>query len=147
MFALNNEILESFLEINKAIYRLVKKEADRMGITVVQLKALYKISNNPDIGLGELAEKLRLTNSTVSGVIDRLVHSGLVERVIPPENRRSVSIHLTQKGKAILEDLMVSDSILNQKIMGLMGLPDEEIQHLLRLHKLVLEKLTIEEEQ
>ncbi|MGG5254175.1 MarR family winged helix-turn-helix transcriptional regulator [Neobacillus sp. SM06] len=146
MFALNNEILESFLEINKAIYRLVKKEADRMGITVVQLKALYKISNNPDVGLGELAEKLRLTNSTVSGVIDRLVHSGLVERVIPPENRRSVSIHLTQKGKAMLEELTVSDTILTKKIKGLMDLPAEEIQHLLRLHKLVLEKLTIEEE-
>ncbi len=146
MFALNNEVLESFLEINKAIYRLVKKEADRLGITVVQLKTLYKISNNPDIGLGELAEKLRLTNSTVSGVIDRLVHSDLVERVIPPENRRSVSIHLTQKGKAILDELTLSDNILTQKIKGLMDLPTEEIQHLLQLHKLVLEKLTIEEE-
>ncbi len=146
MFALNNEVLESFLEINKAIYRLVKKEADRLGITVVQLKTLYKISNNPDIGLGELAEKLRLTNSTVSGVIDRLVHSGLVERVIPPENRRSVSIHLTQKGKVMLEELTVSDTILTQKIKGLMDLPAEEIRHLLRLHKLVLEKLTIGEE-
>lgn len=146
MFALNNEILESFSEINRAIYRLLKTEADRSGITVVQLKTLYKISVNTDIGLGELAEKLRLTNSTVSGVIDRLVQSGLVERVIPPENRRSVSIHLTEKGKEILNGLMVSDSILIRKIKGLMDLPEEEIEHLLRLHQLVLEKLTIEEE-
>lgn len=146
MYALNNEIIESFTEINKAIYRLLKKEADRFGITVVQLKALYKISVNPDMGLGELAEKLRLTNSTVSGVIDRLVHSELVERVIPPENRRSVSIHLTEKGSLLLGRLMESDSILIQKIKGLMDLPEEEIQHLLRLHKLVLEKLSFEEE-
>lgn len=146
MFALNNEIIESFSEINKAIYRLVKKESDRLGITVVQLKALYKISTEPDISLGELAERLRLTNSTVSGVIDRLVHHGLVERIIPPENRRSISIHLTDEGKSLLSGVKLGDSILLSKIKGLMDLPEEEKQQLLRLHKLVLEKLSTKEE-
>lgn len=94
MYILNNEILESFSEINRAIYRIVKMDADRLGITVVQLKALYFISLNPNIGLGDLAEQLKLTNSTVSGVIDRLVQQKKVERVVPPENRRSILIHL-----------------------------------------------------
>ncbi|MDQ0197842.1 MarR family winged helix-turn-helix transcriptional regulator [Neobacillus ginsengisoli] len=147
MYALNNEILESFSEINKAIYRLVKSDADSVGITVVQLKTLYTLSYNPDSGLGELAEKLRLTNSTVSGVIDRLVHSGLVERVVPPENRRSVSIHLTEKGKSLLDKLYSSDSILIKKLNEVLELPKEEIVHLLRLHKLVLSKLKLEEER
>lgn len=147
MYALNNEILESFSEINKAIYRLVKSDADRVGITVVQLKALYQLSTSPNIGLGELAEKLRLTNSTVSGVIDRLVHSELVERVVPPENRRSVSIHLTEKGKSLLDKLYSSDSIFIKKLNEVLDLPKEEIAHLLRLHKLVLSKLKLEEER
>jgi DNA-binding MarR family transcriptional regulator len=147
MYALNNEILESFSEINKAIYRLVKSDADRVGITVVQLKALYQLSTSPNIGLGELAEKLRLTNSTVSGVIDRLVHSELVERVVPPENRRSVSIHLTEKGKSLLDKLYSSDSIFIKKLNEVLDLPEEEIAHLLRLHKLVLSKLKLEEER
>jgi DNA-binding MarR family transcriptional regulator len=146
MFEFNNALLDSFSEINKAIYRLMKKEADRCGITVVQLKALFQIFSSPDIGLGELAEKLRLTNSTVSGVIDRLVHSGLVERVIPPENRRSISIHLTAKGQKLLQDLTSENSIFIQTLNNLMGLPKENINQLLRLHKLVLSKLSIEEE-
>ena len=87
------------MEINKAYNRLVKFDAEKLGITPVQLKALFKINNNPDISLGELAEKLRLTNSTVSGVIDRLVHSGLVERVVPPGNRRTFPINLPSDGK------------------------------------------------
>ena len=80
MVEFNNQLLDSFSEINKAIYKLLKKEADQYGITVVQLKALYRISSSPNMGLGELSEKLRLTNSTVSGVIDRLVQHELVER-------------------------------------------------------------------
>lgn len=146
MFEFNNTLLDSFYEINKAIYRLLKKEAERFGLTVVQLKALYQISVNPNMGLGELAEKLRLTNSTVSGVIDRLVHSGLVERVIPPENRRSISIHLSEKGQKLLNDVINDDSTLMKKLNNIMEIPEEEIQHLLQLHQLVLSKLISEEE-
>jgi MarR family transcriptional regulator, organic hydroperoxide resistance regulator len=146
MFALNNDILESFYEIHKAIYKLMKIDADRLGVTAVQLKALYRISSNPNISLGDLAEKLRLTNSTVSGVIDRLVQSGLVERIVPPENRRSVLIHLTESGRELLKSLLEGDSILINKVNELMNLPKEDIETLLRLHKIVLFKLTHEEE-
>jgi DNA-binding MarR family transcriptional regulator len=134
------------MEINKAINRLVKLDADRLGITIVQLKTLYKLSYNPNIGLGELADKLRLTNSTVSGVIERLVHLELVERVVPPENRRKVSIHLTEKGRWILEHFHSSDSMLIKKMNTVFELPEQEISHLLRLQKLVLTKLSLEEE-
>ncbi|MEH7117523.1 MarR family transcriptional regulator [Neobacillus vireti] len=136
----------SFLEINKAYNRLVKFDAERLGITPVQLKALYKISYNPNISLGELAERLRLTNSTVSGVIDRLVHSGLVERVVPPGDRRSVSIRLTNEGKKTLDQFNSSDSMLMKKTKEVLELPEEEIAQLLRLHEKVLKRLTIEEE-
>jgi DNA-binding MarR family transcriptional regulator len=146
MYNLNNEILESFSEINRAIYKIVKTDADRVGITVVQLKALHLISLNPNIGLGDLAEKLKLTNSTVSGVIDRLVQHDLVERVVPPENRRSVSIHLTDNGKAILE-YFVSDSLLIKKMNQLLNMPKEDIGELLRLHQNVLSILNLEEEK
>lgn len=146
MNALNNEILESFAEIHRAIYKLVKKDADSLGITVVQLKALYKLSANPDIGLGDLAEKLRLTNSTVSGVIDRLVQNGFVERTVPPENRRVISIHLTQKGNDILEKLFSSESLLIKKMRDVIDLPEEEKKNLIRLHELVLSKISIEED-
>lgn len=145
-YVFNNKILDSFSEINRAIYKLTKLEADRVGVTVVQLKTLYRLSSNPNIGLGELADKLKLTNSTVSGVIDRLVHSGLVERAIPPENRRVISIHLTEQGKNLLDQFFTTDAIFLKKMNDLLEIPEEEIAHLLRLHKLVLSKLSIEEE-
>src|SRR5438105_15735645 len=123
MFSFNNEILDSFVEINKAIYKLLKKEADRAGLTIVQLKALYKISSKPNIHLGDLAEQLRLTNSTVSGVIDRLVHNGLVERIIPPENRRTISLRLTEKGIEVLENVSSEESPFIQKLTSVKELP------------------------
>ncbi|WP_026576143.1 MarR family winged helix-turn-helix transcriptional regulator [Bacillus sp. UNC438CL73TsuS30] len=146
MAVLNNEIYESYLAINKAIKRLIKFDADKLGLTTVQLKAIYKLATNPNISLGELAEKLRMTNSTASNVIERLVQMGLVERVIPPENRRVVSIHLTEKGKSVLDQFHSSDSIFINKMNDVLDLPEEDVSELLRLQKIVLQKLTIEEE-
>ncbi|MBI0579134.1 MarR family transcriptional regulator [Neobacillus cucumis] len=146
MAVLNNEIYESYLAINKAIKRLIKFDADKLGLTTVQLKAIYKLATNPNISLGELAEKLRMTNSTASNVIERLVQMGLVERVIPPENRRVVSIHLTEKGKMILDQFHSSDSLFIKKMNDVLDLPEEDVTELLRLQKIVLQKLTLEEE-
>lgn len=146
MFVLNNEIFESFWVIQKAISRLIKVDADRLGITTVQLRVIYKLATNSNISLGELAEKLKMTSSTTSSVIERLVQNGLVERVIPPENRRAVSIRLTEKGKMTLDHFHSSDSLLIKKINEVLALPKEDISELLRLQKLVLNKLSIEEE-
>ncbi|WP_050184110.1 MarR family winged helix-turn-helix transcriptional regulator [Domibacillus robiginosus] len=143
---LNNEILASFWRINKAINKLIKQDADRLGITVVQLKAIYIINLNPNISLGELAEKMMLTNSTVSGVIERLVHSGLAERIVPPEDRRSVFIDLTDKGRTMVEQIVSSESRLVKKLNEILEMPEEEISYLLRLHQIVLTKLSSEEE-
>lgn len=142
----NNDILESFSEVNKAIYRLEKLEADKHGITVVQLKTIYHINHNPNIGLGDLAEKLRLTNSTVSGVVDRLVQHNYVERVVPPTDRRAISLLLSKKGEDLLETIFSSDNTTMTRLNGLLEIPEEEIQHLFRLHKLVLSKLKCKEE-
>ncbi|MGV3465557.1 MAG: MarR family winged helix-turn-helix transcriptional regulator [Heyndrickxia sp.] len=137
----NNDILESFSEVNKAIYKLEKLEADKHGITVVQLKTIYHISRNPNIGLSELAEKLRLTNSTVSGVVDRLVQHNFVERVVPPSDRRAISLLLSKKGEELLETIFASENTTMTRLNGLLEIPEEEIQQLFRLHQLVLSKL------
>ena len=59
---------------------------------------------------------------------------------------RSILIHLTDKGQELLEGILNEDSLIIQKINDVMELPEEEIQHLMRLHRLVLSKLTLEEE-
>jgi DNA-binding MarR family transcriptional regulator len=147
MFGFSNEVLDSFVEVNKKIYKLVKKDAEKAGLTVVQLATLHNLSSRPNIHLGDLASLLQMTNSTMSGVIDRLVHSGLVERTIPPENRRSVSINLTEKGIDLLAEFTSRGSIFVKKVNSVMELPEEDLQQLLRLHELVLSKLALEEEE
>ena len=53
-----------------------------------------------------LAEKAGLTRATMTGLIDGLEQSGLVERVYTKDDRRSVLIRLTDAGQAKLDAVM-----------------------------------------
>ena len=57
------------------------------------------------INLNELSEKLYLDKSTVSRTVDSLVKNGTVNRVIPEENRRMITISLTDKGDGICRQI------------------------------------------
>ncbi|MBY0123551.1 MarR family winged helix-turn-helix transcriptional regulator [Bacillus sp. S/N-304-OC-R1] len=141
--AFNNEVLNSFSDINRLIFKLAKSDAERNDLTVVQLKTLYKVSSFPNIGLVELAEHLKLTNSTVSGVIDRLVQSELIQRNVSPADRRAITIHLTEKGELKLKQIIKEESDLVQKLIEIkQKLSEEELNQLLEIHKKIAEILS-----
>ncbi|MBB4823379.1 DNA-binding MarR family transcriptional regulator [Sporosarcina luteola] len=144
--AFSSDILNSFSDINQMLFKLAKKDAESNGLTVPQLKALYKISSHPDIGLVELAESLKLTNSTVSGVVDRLVQQGLIERQVPPHDRRSVTIRLSATGEEKLLAIVADESMLVKKLRIIEQLPEEELGQLLLIHQHILDILTSEEQ-
>jgi len=132
----SSPLLNSFSDINKQLYKLAKEDAEQNGLTVVQLKTLYQVSSKPNIGLVELAENLKLTNSTVSGVVDRLVNSGLLDRKIAQKDRRAVTIHLTAEGEQKLQQIVKEDSLLVQQLLDIeQQFTELEIQQLIAMHK------------
>ncbi|QAT44133.1 MarR family transcriptional regulator [Aminipila luticellarii] len=71
------------------------EKAKQYGFTGPQLFLVLILEQDPGISLQELSEKLRLSKSTVSGIVDRLVCQGDVVREIPSEDRRSVKLFLS----------------------------------------------------
>lgn len=62
---------------------------------------------------GDLLATTMVTSGTMTNRIDQLEKAGLVERVVNPEDRRSVLIALTEKGFALVEKT-VTDHVTNQ---------------------------------
>ncbi|WP_410769340.1 MarR family winged helix-turn-helix transcriptional regulator [Fontibacillus sp. BL9] len=131
-----HEIVESFREIKKASYQLLSLQADSIGITGIQYMALKTILRQPGIAMSELAESMRLGNSTVSGVIDRLVKAELVERRRLVSDRRSITLHLTAKGREVEHQ---TDLKYTESISRVLELPEEEIFQMLETHKKIID--------
>ncbi|HLW93788.1 MAG TPA: MarR family transcriptional regulator [Solirubrobacteraceae bacterium] len=79
--------------------RELRKEAIELGVTGGQVTMLYLISQNPGIGLRELAEHERIATPTASGLIDRLERAQLVRRVRSQTDRRRVGLTITPAGR------------------------------------------------
>jgi DNA-binding MarR family transcriptional regulator len=52
----------------------------------------------------ELGKRTELDSATLTGILDRLEAAGFIERKSNPDDRRSICIHLTKKGKAMAQE-------------------------------------------
>jgi DNA-binding MarR family transcriptional regulator len=65
-----------------------------------QLSALAVIQEESPT-LGEVARRLMVTPAVITGLIDRLVRQGYVERVNRPGDRRRIYLELTDAGREV----------------------------------------------
>ena len=84
---------------------LEKGDATCCGVTISQCHAIVEIGRAEEISLNELAELLTLDKSTMSRTINNLVESALVVRKLHPEDRRYVTIKLTDEGTKIFKNI------------------------------------------
>ena len=66
-----------------------------LGITAPQGMVMGILSKEKAMKITELSSKLNLSNSTVSGIIDRLEKQGMVERKRSEEDRRVVHVSVS----------------------------------------------------
>jgi DNA-binding MarR family transcriptional regulator len=74
-------------------------------VTMSQAKCLYIASVRPGIGMSAMAEQLRVGLSAVSGLVDRLVEHGYLERREDPADRRQQQLSLTPAGERVVEHI------------------------------------------
>lgn len=84
---------------------LQESEFSCCGITMSQCHALVEIGRAKSISLSELAELLNLENSTMSRTVNNLVTNELVKRDIDEQDRRYVTISLTDSGHKLYEGI------------------------------------------
>ncbi|WP_088103750.1 MarR family winged helix-turn-helix transcriptional regulator [Halalkalibacter urbisdiaboli] len=75
-------------------------------ITPPQFVALQWLNEYGDMTIGELSTKMYLACSTTTDLIDRMEKNELVERVRDGQDRRVVRIHLLNKGKIIINEVI-----------------------------------------
>lgn len=73
-----------------------------VGITMAQAKVLHVLMAGP-IHMSELVARLRVTPSTTSGLVEKLVDQGLAIRADDTADRRQVIVSVTPAGLELME--------------------------------------------
>ncbi len=92
-----------------------------IGITMPQAKMLYLVATDDGVRMSALASRLGVTLSTVSGLVDRLVDGGLVDRHDDPADRRQVVLAVTPQGARQLERFRDLNSRQMGDLLGTLG--------------------------
>ncbi|KIC39082.1 hypothetical protein RA27_17540 [Ruegeria sp. ANG-R] len=89
-----------FSELNRAL-------SDQCGISLPKFDTMAHLYRFPDgMSMSNLSNALRVSNGNVSGLVNRLIKEGLVQKEMSLEDRRSFRARLTNEGKDKFEDAL-----------------------------------------
>ena len=92
------EFMRLLWSIEHNLQRMSKRMEREMGITVPQRLVLRVVGQFPHLSAGDLAHILRLHPSTITGILQRLVARGYVERTSDPGDGRRARLRLKPSG-------------------------------------------------
>ena len=99
-----------------AVYNYFKRALQQFDITPSQYALLQCLHAQDGLTPSQLAQALRLDTSSITGVLSRLEKKGLIDRIYSQEDRRSVSIHLREEGKALWDQVDQVIEAANEKV-------------------------------
>ena len=88
-------------------------------VTMSQAKLLYLVTAQPGIVMSALAAQLGVSLSTVSGLVDRLVEHGHIERREDPADRRQQRVTVTAEGASVVERMREKGDLYESTYSGL----------------------------
>ena len=97
-------IRESIDFLNRFMMKSMQKYAEEHGVTVPQARVILEVFLNKAISVKQLSQNLRMTQSTVSDIVDRLIDKGLLLKEPNPQDKRSVNITLTKEILKIINE-------------------------------------------
>lgn len=140
-----NKSLDVFAErMNNLLLLIVRHEISRENnhlsrgvVTIPQIHVLGYLSQKKTCSMRDITSGLSMKNSTLTGIVDRLVIMGLARRFNCKEDRRVVHVTITKKGERILQGLDEDRKRTIKRIFGNISAKDR------RAYIKILEKVAV----
>ncbi len=106
---------------------LYTKELNKIyNISSAQLNCLLTLHENGSLPPSQIAKAMMVNSSTITGIIDRLEHKGLVKRLRISTDRRVITVELTPNGTLLAKN---APPPIQQKLFdGLSKLSEKDIK-------------------
>lgn len=99
-----DEVLVALRRIIRATDLHSRQLSKVSGLTSPQLLILQLLRQHAELTVGEVAQRVSLSQATVTTIIDRLEKRGLVKRERGSSDKRKVYVYLTDAANAVLLD-------------------------------------------
>jgi DNA-binding MarR family transcriptional regulator len=106
----------------------MRKALDESGYDDIPANGLYVIGGLalgvPDIPLGQLIKELRISKQAAGQLVDTLVTRGYLERAVDKDDRRKLTVTLTERGKAAAATQKAAREKVDAELLASVGQED-----------------------
>lgn len=127
-----NLIYEMYYTISRR-WNAEWNEVNKNQLSVTQATALEILVTEGEQKASDLADLLSITTGGVTGITDKLVKKGLIERTKDEDDRRVVNLVITNLGRKTYEIIQQERIEMMEKLFG--GLTETEMQELIKIHQ------------
>src|SRR5690349_3402696 len=125
--ALDDQLCFALYAASRAVTARYRPMLEAIGLTYPQYLVMMLLWEQDNQTVGQLGTRLALDSGTLSPLLKRLTAAGLVTRHRRVEDERSVSIALTDAGRA-LRDRAFS---ISESMIGAIGFEDDDFRDLM----------------
>jgi DNA-binding MarR family transcriptional regulator len=119
--------IQRILDCSGSLFHNINPGRDRawlsVNLTMPQLKSLICVAENNGATSGQIARRLGVGLSTVTGIVDRLAEQDLVTRREDPDDRRITRVLPTPRAQVLVDELL---RYRNEMITDLLSRLDSE---------------------
>jgi DNA-binding MarR family transcriptional regulator len=142
-FKHKKELFSEFFATMMKFQRLVSQKfqmpvEDKIA-TMLQMQTMKYLKDYPKSTVGEVAQELFISSSSIAQLTDRLVVAGDIERVHDNYDRRIVRLSLTSHGEKELARLWQFHQDNINKMLSY--IPEKDLKEMIRIHKDVLKRM------
>ncbi len=100
------EALIHYCNIYAGVYRIEKMEYQGIRYSYAQIQVLEYLLENEERGenMSSIAQRLGITRSNFTKIINRLVSKGLVEKARMPGSKRDINVTVNDLGRELYEN-------------------------------------------
>lgn len=115
------DLIEEVARHELAMLRLFARDRSapllESSLTMQQLKVVILLHIERSMSSHALADSLGVGLATVTGIVDRLVHRGLVCRTADPVDRRVRRVALTPEGQRLTEEMTAAEQVRRRRLL------------------------------
>jgi DNA-binding MarR family transcriptional regulator len=124
--ALVDDVIAAYETLMQRLADSHAPEFLEIAITMPQAKLLYLLGAAGELHMSTLVQRLGVSLSTVSGLVDRVVDHGLATRREDPADRRQVLVGLTPEGSAFIDRFRELNARQMRQLLG--ALDDADLE-------------------
>ena len=135
--ALDDQLCFALYAASRAVTARYRPMLEAIGLTYPQYLVMMLLWETDHQTVGQLGSRLALDSGTLSPLLKRLTAAGLVTRHRRVEDERSVSIALTDQGRALRERALP----ISESMIGTIGFDTEEFRDLIKRLRLLTDRV------